>query len=91
MHHTATRAGPLNAALADESRTMTVTSDDSELRGDNDGAGSSSDPIVGALRLRAGPRRRNANAPRVAWEEGTIDNEAAGKKKSKSEDSVMIF
>lgn len=84
MHHTATYSGPSTSAPGDGSRTVTITAHDSEPidENDNDGTESSSDAVVGALRLRGGPRRRNVQ--RVAWEEGTIDNEGAGKKKSKS-------
>ncbi|KAG8937233.1 Type 1 phosphatases regulator ypi1 [Tulasnella sp. 419] len=35
--------------------------------------------VSGVLRLRGGPRSR----PQVAWEEGVVDNEGCGKKKSK--------
>lgn len=35
---------------------------------------------VGVLKLRGAPSRR-----RVMWEQGTIDNEGMGKKKSKSQ------
>lgn len=49
--------------------------------------GSSGDPAsleeasIGALRLRGGPRRTRQ---RVAWNVDVVDNEGAGKKKSKS-------
>lgn len=37
---------------------------------------------TGTLHLRGGPRDR----PRVAWDEGVVDNEGLGRKKSKSKD-----
>lgn len=64
------------------SRTMTLTGPETSHEPE---AGPSSGPpdsgAAGVLRLRgtAGPRQR------VQWEDGTVDNEGMGRKKSKSE------
>src|ERR1700733_1616811 len=66
--------------LADGSRTITIHDvPTSETPADDDVPELSSHPRP-VLRLRGGPRSEQ----RVAWEEGVIDNENAGKKKSKS-------
>ena len=49
-------------------------------RGGPDDHDFTSAPLVPVLRLRGGPRSQQ----RVAWREGVVDNENAGKKKSKS-------
>lgn len=59
---------------------------DSAPREDDGGAGSAGEDggvSSGTLRLRAGTSRRGGN--RVVWDENVVDNEGAGKKKSKSE------
>ncbi|EIW84562.1 hypothetical protein CONPUDRAFT_24922, partial [Coniophora puteana RWD-64-598 SS2] len=78
---TAAQHRPNTGAPTDGSRTITLR--DSQPRPEDDsGAGPSSGEahVVGALRLRGQPRRTRA---RVAWDEGVVDNEGAGKKKSK--------
>lgn len=78
---TATRMRPSTAAPSDGSRTLTMTGNPAR----EEGSGSmdeSTGPArpIGVLRLRA---KRSGN--RVAWGEDVVDNEGAGKKKSKSE------
>ena len=66
---------------SDSSRTVTIH--DVQPRRDIEAGGSqgSAQQPVGALRLRGGPRR---SRQRVAWDEDVVDNEGAGRKKSKS-------
>ena len=80
---TAAQRRPNTGAPTDGSRTITVR--DAQPRPEDDHAGgtgpsSGEAHVVGALRLRGQPRRTRA---RVAWDEGVVDNEGAGKKKSK--------
>lgn len=42
---------------------------------------------AGVLKLRGGPRSR----PQVAWTDDVVDNEGAGRKKSKSTFSTYLF
>lgn len=80
-HLVATSSGPSISALGDGSRTITISDD--QPREDDATTQPGSDEIVGTLRLRghAGPSRRSR--PRVVWDESVVDNENAGKKKSK--------
>ena len=73
-----TQHRPSTSAPSDGSRTVIVHDVQAKPEGDEDAAG----PSVpeGTLRLRGGPRRH----PRVAWDEGVVDNEDCGRKKSKS-------
>ena len=71
------QAGPGPSAASDGSRTITVQDNQPREESHSD---TDSTP-VGTLRLR-GARR---NRPRVVWREDVVDNEGAGKKKSKSE------
>jgi len=64
---------------ADGSRTITVHDVSTSETPADDAPESSSHPRP-VLKLRGGPRSEQ----RVAWEEGVVDNENAGKKKSKS-------
>ena len=76
----ATRHRPNTLTPLDGSRTITIL--DSNPREDNlGGRHSSGASPAGSLRLRGGPRRTRQ---RVAWNEDVVDNEGAGKKKSKS-------
>lgn len=78
----ATQNRAFTSAPSDGSRTLTTH--DVQPRSDDDlsdGPSSSQSQPVGALRLRGGPRRIRQ---RVAWDDGVVDNEGAGKKKSKS-------
>ena len=78
---TANRNRPATSAPSDASRTMTLTRGPTRQEGDDiadEGAGSSQS--IGVLRLRA-----KSTGNRVAWGEDVVDNEGAGKKKSKSE------
>jgi protein phosphatase 1 regulatory subunit 11 len=72
---------PSTSAPSDGSRTITIHVQ-SRPEGDVSGSPPSSQPPIGALRLRGGPR--GTSRQRVAWDEDVIDNEGAGKKKSKS-------
>ncbi|KAF5326964.1 hypothetical protein D9619_004339 [Psilocybe cf. subviscida] len=79
---TATRMRPSTSAPGDGSRTQTIT--DAAPREDDGGMGSAGEDggvPAGTLRLRAGTSRRAGN--RVVWDENVVDNEGAGKKKSK--------
>ena len=89
--HTATSPRPSASAPTDGSRTITITQDPTQEEGDDSqgGSGSNEDGIAGTISLRAGPARRNR--PRVAWDEGVIDNEGCGKKKSKSAFRVLYI
>jgi protein phosphatase 1 regulatory subunit 11 len=69
--------GPSRAPADTGSRTQTITPTPSQP-GSN--PGDERDPRIGVLKLRGGPVRRQ----KVAWKEGTVDNEGMGKKKSKS-------
>ncbi|KAI0707059.1 phosphatase inhibitor-domain-containing protein [Earliella scabrosa] len=69
------QAGPGPSAASDGSRTITVQDNQPREESHSD---TDSTP-VGTLRLR-GARR---NRPRVVWREDVVDNEGAGKKKSK--------
>ncbi|KAF8166173.1 phosphatase inhibitor-domain-containing protein [Pholiota molesta] len=69
---TSLRPRASTSAPPDGSRTMTITSTSAPPRADTGDA-------VGALRLR--PPQRGGN--RVAWDEDVVDNEGAGRKKSK--------
>jgi len=71
---------PFASAPSDGSRTITIQDVQPRLEGEGDSP-TSSRPPIGALRLRGGPRRTRQ---RVAWDDGVVDNEGAGKKKSKS-------
>ena len=76
----ATQHRPNTSTPGDGSRTITIL--DSNPREDSSGEDHSSGPSsVALLRLRGGPRRTRQ---RVAWDEDVVDNEGAGKKKSKS-------
>ncbi|TEB33546.1 hypothetical protein FA13DRAFT_1627042 [Coprinellus micaceus] len=72
MAHPATSTSS-TPAPADSSRTLTITRDPVNEEGEVQGE------VVGTVRIR-GQRR---NGPRVAWDESVVDNEGAGKKKSK--------
>lgn len=79
---TATRSLQARSALPDGSRTQTMTNTPTRREGEGE-AGTDDDEgraqSVGVLRLRT---MRMGN--RVAWDEQVVDNEGAGKKKSKS-------
>ena len=76
----ATQHRPNTSTPGDGSRTITIL--DSNPREDSSGEDHPSGPSsVALLRLRGGPRRTRQ---RVAWDEDVVDNEGAGKKKSKS-------
>lgn len=77
-----TRRPPEASAPSDGSRTMTIR--DSQPQED-EGSGSDerrAEPAQrsGVLKLRGGPKSR----PQVQWTDDVVDNEGAGKKKSKS-------
>ncbi|TFK64918.1 hypothetical protein BDN72DRAFT_846199 [Pluteus cervinus] len=79
MARTATRTGPATSAPGDGSRTITLTP--AQAHEDHQGGSGneeSSTAVVGVLKLRG-----KKGAPRVAWDEGVVDNEGCGKKKSK--------
>ena len=67
---------PGTSAPPDGSRTITVH--DSQPQEEDSSNGDAAP--VGALRLRGATRHRQ----RVVWREDVVDNEGAGKKKSKS-------
>lgn len=69
---------PNTSALRDGSRTITVHDQSPSDPPDNNSVERTLPD--GTLRLRGGPRSR----PRVAWDEGVVDNENCGRKKSKS-------
>ncbi|KIM80380.1 hypothetical protein PILCRDRAFT_822511 [Piloderma croceum F 1598] len=71
---------PSASAPPDGSRTITIQDVQPRLEGEGDSSPTSSRSPIGALRLRGGPRRTRQ---RVAWDDGVVDNEGAGKKKSK--------
>lgn len=76
------RRPPATSAPSDGSRTITVR--DSQPAVD-EGSGSDerrAEPAQrsGVLKLRGGPKSR----PQVQWTEDVVDNEGAGRKKSKS-------
>lgn len=78
----ATLMRPNTSAPSDGSRTLTLLDVQSRPSGSNDEPVSSTDPApLGVLMLRGGPRRTRR---RVAWDEDVVDNEGAGRKKSKS-------
>ncbi|KZP17715.1 hypothetical protein FIBSPDRAFT_864708 [Athelia psychrophila] len=70
------------AAPGDGSRTMTMTIQDVQPRANDDPEDSTAAPEAGVLTLRGGQRR---NRRHVVWDDDVVDNEGAGKKKSKSE------
>jgi len=71
----------LASAPSDGSRTLTTHDVQPRSQDDLSDSPTSTQPqSVGALRLRGGPRRIRR---RVAWDEDVVDNEGAGKKKSK--------
>jgi protein phosphatase 1 regulatory subunit 11 len=80
-----TRRNPGTRGAADGSRTLTLRDDQPR---EDDGAGapgagpSGTAPDDGVLHLRGGPHA--ARPRRVMWTEDTVDNEGAGRKKSKS-------
>nr|A8P353.1 RecName: Full=Type 1 phosphatases regulator YPI1 [Coprinopsis cinerea okayama7\ len=78
MSRTATAAGPSTSAPNDGSRTITITNVPTNEGGDD--IIPEEDGPVGTLRLRAA---RTRTGPRVTWDEDVVDNEHAGKKKSK--------
>lgn len=83
MAYSATRRRPGTSAPGDGSRTITIH--DSQP-GEDDGEGSSSGSgernVVGALRLRGGPKKKSQR--RVVWDDDVVDNEGCGRKSSKS-------
>ena len=70
---------PNTSAPSDGSRTITLR-DDQPREDDN-----SDTQSIGTLRLRGAARHRQ----RVVWREDVVDNEGAGKKKSKSESALL--
>lgn len=71
------------SAPGDGSRTITIHDVQPRPGSSNDDPeGSTTTPAVGVLTLRGGQRR---NRRHVVWDDDVIDNEGAGKKKSKSE------
>lgn len=76
MSYLATRQRP--SAPTDGSRTITLRDDQPREGGGGPDSGSSDQ--IGAIHLRGAPRNR----PRVVWRDDVVDNEGAGKKKSKS-------
>ncbi|KAJ7081864.1 phosphatase inhibitor-domain-containing protein [Mycena belliarum] len=77
MAYLSTQRRPGTSAPGDGSRTITIT-DAAPLE---DGGSNAGDPApVGALHLRAGPRRTRQ---RVVWDEDVVDNEGCGRKSSK--------
>ncbi|KAJ7614034.1 phosphatase inhibitor-domain-containing protein [Roridomyces roridus] len=79
MAYTSTRRRPGTSAPGDGSRTITITNAQPE-EDDTGGPSNPEDPI-GALHLTGGAPRRSR--PRVAWDEGVVDNEGCGRKSSK--------
>ncbi|KAI9000468.1 phosphatase inhibitor-domain-containing protein, partial [Trametes punicea] len=67
---------PGTSAPSDGSRTLTIQDNQPREESSQSEAESST---VGTLRLRGAPRNRQ----RVVWREDVVDNEGAGKKKSK--------
>ncbi|KAI0351764.1 hypothetical protein OH77DRAFT_1364511, partial [Trametes cingulata] len=67
---------PGTSAPSDGSRTITIQ--DNQPR-EEDSHSEAESSAVGTLRLRGAPRNRQ----RVVWREDVVDNEGAGKKKSK--------
>ena len=76
------------SAPSDGSRTITIHDVQPRPEGESGGSPTQSQPPVGALRLRGGPRRTRQ---RVAWDDNVVDNEGAGKKKSKSTSLAVDF
>ncbi|KAL7278926.1 hypothetical protein ACG7TL_006757 [Trametes sanguinea] len=74
---------PGTSAPSDGSRTITVQDNQPREESSQSEAESST---VGTLRLRGAPRNRQ----RVVWREDVVDNEGAGKKKSKNPGAVVI-
>jgi hypothetical protein len=89
----ATRRNPGTYGASDGSRTLTMRDDqpreDDGAAGGSGapGAGSSTTDAIGVLHLHGGPRP----ARRVMWTEETVDNEGAGRKKSKSTSSELLL
>ena len=83
-YSTSTRRRPGTSAPGDGSRTITIH--DSQP-GEDDGSGEGGDSgdhnsgVVGALRLRGGPKKKSAR--RVVWDDDVVDNEGCGRKSSK--------
>jgi len=78
---TAAQGRPSTSAPGDGSRTLTITNDpilEDENGQDIEPEGGQA---IGTLKLRARAKQRNTQ--RVAWDEGVVDNEGSGKKKSK--------
>jgi protein phosphatase 1 regulatory subunit 11 len=74
------QSGPSRtSADTSSSRTQTITSTPATPSNPSN-PDAPEDGNIGVLKLRGGPVRRQ----KVAWKEGTIDNEGMGKKKSKS-------
>jgi hypothetical protein len=83
----ATRRRPDTSNPSDGSRTITVH--DSQPREEDSGSGtgpSNTEPI-GSLHLRGG----EAHGRRVMWTDDTVDNEGAGRKKSKSTSRSALY
>jgi len=77
MSYLATRQRPSASAPTDGSRTITLRDD--QPREDGSGPDGEGADQIGALHLRGATRVR----PRVVWRDDVVDNEGAGKKKSK--------
>ena len=79
-----TRRAPQTSAPGDGSRTVTITAaNPEEAEADSQPGPSTTEPqppLRSVLKLRGGPRSR----PQVQWTEDVVDNEGAGRKKSKS-------
>ncbi|KAF9037641.1 phosphatase inhibitor-domain-containing protein [Panaeolus papilionaceus] len=71
---------------SDGSRTITITPRDTEEIGEGAGPSGSGETaqgaIVGTIRVKA-TKKKPGNGQRVAWDEGVVDNEGCGRKKSK--------
>ncbi|RKP02724.1 hypothetical protein CXG81DRAFT_24604 [Caulochytrium protostelioides] len=67
-------------AASHGSRTMTVTGTNADIDADDRDLNAPRAGTDGVLRLQATP---TAEAPRVRWDESTVDNEGMGRKKSK--------
>ncbi|PPQ66678.1 hypothetical protein CVT24_008831 [Panaeolus cyanescens] len=70
---------------SDGSRTMTITERSTQEEGpsssSHDQGSGGRGEIVGSVRVKA--KKKPANGQRVAWDEGVVDNEGCGRKKSK--------
>jgi len=75
----AVQGRPSTSAPGDGSRTLTITNGPTLEDEDGKDIEPEGGQAVGTLKLRA-----RKNTQHVAWDEGVVDNEGSGKKKSKS-------